>query len=64
MRINEEKLKRTRTIKCDKCGYDFPISLLDDSTIGIDKGSKVDIYHMCPKCTKEVLGFLEKGKEV
>ena len=60
MRINEEQLKTTKTITCDRCSEPFNISRVGDSTIGIDKGLNVDIYHMCPECTKEVLGFLKK----
>ena len=62
MRIDEEKLKVTNKIQCDKCRTDFDISRIGDSTIGIDKGLNVNIYHLCPECTEEVLGFLE-GKE-
>ena len=60
MKIDEKKLIATRMIKCDKCGHDFNVALKYDATIGIDKGLDVDVYHMCPLCTKNILGFLLK----
>lgn len=50
--------------KCDKCGHKFDATKHQDDFIAMLKGYyQKKFYALCPRCTKELLKWMEKGDE-